>query len=182
MANNEKLPYPDAFFESYISNLSLHIVTEPRNMITEAYRVLKPGGAACFTVWGRKDFALQFNIVHVALDKYLNEEQKQKKNERTSFHIWEDEGANAVQMLHDAGFKGVKKWTQATNLLFRTGKEFLDRFATGLVTKWCAQYGFDDEIKQKAIQDVEAVYDELSGKNTTDLKTFEMGVLLAFKE
>ena len=57
-ANNESLPFQDNTFDSYISNLSLHIVTEPKNQIAEAYRVLKTGGAACFTVWGRKSETL----------------------------------------------------------------------------------------------------------------------------
>ena len=39
-ANNEKLPFGDGCFDAYISNLSLMIVHNHKNMIKEAYRVL----------------------------------------------------------------------------------------------------------------------------------------------
>ena len=58
----------------------------------------------------------------------------------------------------------------------------MDKFANGLVEQWCAKWGFDDETVKKSKIEVENLFDELSGANTTDLKTFEMGILLAFKE
>ena len=39
-ANNERLPFPDNYFNSYIANLSLHLVANPQRMIREAWRVL----------------------------------------------------------------------------------------------------------------------------------------------
>ena len=54
-ANNELLPFPDGHFGAYISNLSLMLVNNYNNQLLEAYRVLKMGSAACFTIWGQDE-------------------------------------------------------------------------------------------------------------------------------
>ena len=53
MADNMCLPFEDVAFDAYVSNLSLMITQEPERQIVEAYRVLKPGSKACFSIWGR---------------------------------------------------------------------------------------------------------------------------------
>jgi len=53
LANNERMPFPNDYFNSYIANLSLNLVANPKRMINEAWRVLTAGGIACFTVYGR---------------------------------------------------------------------------------------------------------------------------------
>ena len=50
-----RLPFPDSFFDAYISNLSMMIVFDYKLQITEAYRVMKSGARACFSVWGRPE-------------------------------------------------------------------------------------------------------------------------------
>ena len=52
-ASGSALPFPDAWFTSYVSHFVIMLVEDSVNMIKEAYRVLKPGGTAAFTVWGR---------------------------------------------------------------------------------------------------------------------------------
>ena len=61
-ANNELLPYPDSYFDVYISNLSLMIVANHHNQLLESYRVLREGGYAAFTVWGRKENTALFAL------------------------------------------------------------------------------------------------------------------------
>ena len=53
-ASGSQLPFPDSWFSCYVSNLVLQLIDSPQNQITEAYRVMKPGSIACFTVWGRR--------------------------------------------------------------------------------------------------------------------------------
>ena len=53
IADNLRLPFEDATFEAYVSNLSLMIVQHRDRMISEAFRVLKQGSKACFAIWGR---------------------------------------------------------------------------------------------------------------------------------
>ena len=55
VGNNESLPFKDGSFDCYISNLSMMIVDNHLNQLTEAFRVCQPGAALGFTVWGRKE-------------------------------------------------------------------------------------------------------------------------------
>ena len=38
------------------------------------------------------------------------------------------------------------------------------------------------QLDEQAKEEVKVVYDELSGKDTTDLRTFEVMVILAYKD
>ena len=71
-ASGSALPFPDAWFTCYVSNLVLNIVDNSVNMIREAYRVLKPGSIAAFTVLGRRENCLFFTMKDFA-EKRLSE-------------------------------------------------------------------------------------------------------------
>lgn len=66
MADNMRLPFPDQFFDCYISNLSLMIVPDYKLQISECYRVLKAGSYACYSVWGRPERTINFTIMREA--------------------------------------------------------------------------------------------------------------------
>ena len=72
-ASGSALPFPDQWFTSYVSNLVLQLIDDPHAMIREAYRVLKPGSIAAFTVWGRRDHSLLFTTRQMA-EKRLREQ------------------------------------------------------------------------------------------------------------
>ena len=65
-ASGSALPFPDAWFTSYIANQVLMLIDDPTSTIKEAYRVLKPGSVAAFTVWGRRQNSLQFTTREIA--------------------------------------------------------------------------------------------------------------------
>ena len=66
-ANNEKMPFPDASFDRYISGISMMAVDNHMNQIKEAYRILENGGIAGFSVWGRKENSLTFSVMPEAM-------------------------------------------------------------------------------------------------------------------
>ena len=72
-------------------------------------------------------------------------------------------------------------WLQPINAAYEDGKHFLQMF-TGKVNMMAQQHGIEGEtleaIKAKIVQN----YDDLSGANTTDLKTFQIQVIVARKE
>ena len=54
------------------------IVANPTNQILEAYRVLKPGSMACFTIWGSKEKCLQFSLTEELFERYVTEENREE--------------------------------------------------------------------------------------------------------
>ena len=111
-ASATALPYPNAWFDCYVSNLCLMLVDDPDEMLKEAYRVLKPGSKACFTVWGRRERSLLFQISDLA-KKSVNKEPVVfgggNSAEKSNFDYAED-----IE-LHEAtfkrvGFSQVKHW------------------------------------------------------------------------
>ena len=87
-ANNESLPFKDETFDCYIANLSLQIVEGHKNMLSEALRVVKPGSILGFTVWGRRENFVNFQILEEILEKYGGGPKEPPK--RTNY----DRGAN----------------------------------------------------------------------------------------
>ena len=75
----EKLPFPDAIFDTVVMNFGLLHVAQPELALAEAYRVLHSGGRVAFTVWGDPNTCLGFKIIlnaiaaHGAMDVPLPE-------------------------------------------------------------------------------------------------------------
>lgn len=126
VANNEVLPFGDNLFDSYIANLSLNLVDNRVNMLREACRVLAPGGAACFTVWGPRDKCSFFTVVYDVLVKYYPEEKlKAFHGQFGAFRCFEEKDQVIEEMKH-AGFTCIKVWEQAQSVNFRDGADFMD--------------------------------------------------------
>lgn len=62
VGNNESLPFKGDQFDAYVANLSLMLVDNHKNQLTEAFRVLKSGGTAAFSIWGRRENTNQFTL------------------------------------------------------------------------------------------------------------------------
>lgn len=103
VADNEHLPYSDGQFDRYIANLSLMIVESPSQMLSEAYRVLQPGGFAAFSVWANKEDCTLFSIPERAL-KRLGVTSS-KKNIRSKYHLADESRLKAL--IRAAGFEGI---------------------------------------------------------------------------
>ena len=84
----ERLPFADSAFEAVVINFGLGDVPIPGKALTEAHRVLRPGGRIAFTVWAKPDRNIAWQILldaikahgsldvrlPVGLDAELNEE------------------------------------------------------------------------------------------------------------
>ena len=46
------------------------LVNSPANMITEAYRVTKPGSRSVFTIWAERENSLQFTCINKIIVQY----------------------------------------------------------------------------------------------------------------
>ena len=172
-ASGTALPYPDAWFSCYVSNLVLQLIASPESQIREAYRVLKPGSVAAFTVWGRKPNSWLFTVRDEA-ERRLRERGVQFEAGPANGALSNFEfGANIDQFVgvfREAGFAQVKHWFQMQNFRIRNGDEYLAFFPN--------LRNLDEQLRNE----IKAVYDELSGAGTTDLKVFEAMIILAYKD
>jgi ubiquinone/menaquinone biosynthesis C-methylase UbiE len=66
----ENLPFPEASFEAVTMNFGLLHLGRPERALTEAHRVLRPGGRFGFTVWARPEEAIGFQMVLRAVENY----------------------------------------------------------------------------------------------------------------
>lgn len=66
-ADAASLPYPDAIFDAITIGFCLHHVADARAVLSEANRVLRPGGRLSFAVWAPQEeleaFGLAFGAV-----------------------------------------------------------------------------------------------------------------------
>ena len=106
-ANAERLPYGDASFDAYIACLALMITPDPAAMLAEAFRVLRPGGAAGFAVWGRKEASPMMSIAPASLKACgLTPAAK-----RSNFHLGGDDASAELRtMVLGAGFESMHTW------------------------------------------------------------------------
>jgi ubiquinone/menaquinone biosynthesis C-methylase UbiE len=66
----EALPFPDASFDAVVMNFGVLHLGRPDQALTEAHRVLRPGGRIGFTVWTKPDEAVGFGIVLRAIERH----------------------------------------------------------------------------------------------------------------
>lgn len=86
-ADNENLPFKENNFDMIISSLSLHLVSNPDNMIKECNRVLKNDGYAFYSLWGRPEKCLPFTVLANNLKKF----GLSMPDSRSNFHLSEHE-------------------------------------------------------------------------------------------
>jgi SAM-dependent methyltransferase len=68
----ENLPFPDESFDGVVMNFGVLHFPRPEVALSEACRVLKPGGRIAFTVWATSDISSAFKIAERALRAHAN--------------------------------------------------------------------------------------------------------------
>ncbi len=102
------------------------IVGNHHNQLKEAHRVLREGGVAGFTVWGRREHSAYFNMIHEAIKEAGVELPKL----RSHFHL----GGDPAQLIADAkkaGFKRAVTWFQPSYSNILDAEGFFAMFAKG---------------------------------------------------
>jgi ubiquinone/menaquinone biosynthesis C-methylase UbiE len=96
-ADFTQFTYLDESFDRYYSNLCLCYASDPDAVIAESARILKPGGVAGFTVWGRKKGSNCMTIVPDVLHDFGL--RKEDPTKRSSFHMGENDEALRQRFL-----------------------------------------------------------------------------------
>ena len=102
------LPYPDASFDRYVCNMTIHYAPDADAFMREAARVLDKGGLAAFTVWGREEQSSGFTLVP-SVKKRLGLVKEGATASRSNFHMGEDDNA-LIARVRDAGFSSCVVW------------------------------------------------------------------------
>ena len=66
----EELAFAEDSFDAVVMNFGLLHLGRPERALTEAHRVLRPGGKLGFTVWAQPEEAIGFGIVLDAIQKH----------------------------------------------------------------------------------------------------------------
>lgn len=126
----EAMPFDDETFDSLYCNYVVHLVPNPKQAIKEARRVLKKGGCAAWSVWGRKENSLKFTILANKRSELMEKWGMQSTSNRSAFHLNDIEAFK--NMVHEAGFSKCIAWYQGEASGFKSGKEYFDNCLNGM--------------------------------------------------
>ena len=101
------------------------LVSDYKLQVREAFRVMKPGAAACFGVWGRKENSIQFTLFSRAREVLGLPPAGGPSN----WHICDNYEA-VKEEFTNAGFVGLKRWFAPCNWSYKDGADFVKRMGT----------------------------------------------------
>ncbi|OMJ81688.1 hypothetical protein SteCoe_17797 [Stentor coeruleus] len=118
VANSENLPFEDGSFDRILAGMSLNLVPNPQTMLSEIFRVLKPGGRVALSVWGRAEESFALTVFNQASSKVGLE----VPNARSNFYL----GTIPVlkPMVKQTGFVDILAWHQPTVYNELTAEEY----------------------------------------------------------
>ena len=112
----EALSLEDCSFDAVVMNFGMLHLARPERAMTEAARVLKPGGCFAFTVWARPEEAVRFEIILTAIQSHGNPGVQLPQG--PSFFRFSDP-AECDRTLREAGFLNVRVTSIPLNTAFQ---------------------------------------------------------------
>ncbi len=119
----EALPFEDNSFDAVVSNIVLFHVTNPAVAVTEAFRVLKPGGYFAFSHWCAPEESLCYRLLFDVLASHAD--MSLANPAPNPFDLSDRVASRAL--MHDAGFSNIE-CTDVPNVLRVPGAGFYDFF------------------------------------------------------
>jgi len=123
VADVERLPMQDATFDAVLSNIVLFHVTDPDRAMSEARRVLKPGGRLVFSQWLGPDRSECYKMLFEVIGRHAD---MSRADPAPNAYILSDQ-AQVSQMMQGAGFTEIKAEI-VENILHAPGPSFFEFF------------------------------------------------------
>ena len=124
----EALPFPDRSFDAVVMNFGMLHLARPERAMTQAARVLKPGGCFAFTVWAKPEEAMGFGIILKAIQSHGNPGVQLPQG--PSFFRF-SEPAECDRTLREAGFLNVRVTSLPQVWRFNAPDELFDAIYNG---------------------------------------------------
>ena len=124
----EALSFRDGSFDAVVMNFGMLHLSRPERAMTEAARVLKPGGCYAFTVWAKPDEAVGFGIILKAIQSHGNPGVQLPQG--PSFFRFSDP-AECDRTLREAGFLNVSVTSVPQVWRFNAPGELFDAIYNG---------------------------------------------------
>jgi len=166
------LAFPDSTFDVYISNGLLEIVKKPDWVVNEAYRVLKPGGAASFSIYGRMGICNTLRIYK----SIRNRLGIKRGTEEPRFELADPEKVKAL--IKSVGFKRVVYFYEQYHFNVIDPKDIFGMYLDHPVLReGAAQAGKSHEFEALVREEVEQILYEKE-----EPLIYEALVVTAFKD
>ncbi|ATF18851.1 class I SAM-dependent methyltransferase [Phaeobacter gallaeciensis] len=123
LADVENLPAPDGSFDAVLSNIVLFHVTDPARAMSEARRVLVPGGRFVFSQWLGPDRSECYRLLFDVLSRHAD---MSRADPAPNAYVLSDK-AQVTEMMEQAGFTDIRA-DVVQNVLHAPGPSFFDFF------------------------------------------------------
>jgi SAM-dependent methyltransferase len=129
-ADAQDLPLADGEFDIVVSNLGIcHVPDQPR-VLSEARRVLRPGGRFAMTVWCGPPVGPAYGLLYDAIKQHGAAGIAAPPG--PDFHLFADRSA-AERLLSDAGFSRIRHAIVDCAWTYDQPEGFVDMFERGTV-------------------------------------------------
>jgi SAM-dependent methyltransferase len=126
----EALPFADGSFDAVVMNFGMLHLAQPERAVSEALRVLRPGGRYAFTVWAKPEEAVGFGIILDAVRKHGNPDVPLPPG--PAFFRFSD-ASECDRILKVAGFRNVDVRKVPQVWRFSASGLLFEAFLTGTV-------------------------------------------------
>jgi len=151
LAESSKLPFEDASFDCYMSNLGCCCASDLDMKLKEARRVLAPGGQAAMSMRiGEFEGDTSFMLVTSTLKDF----GFSPLTGREGLHIGKDLPALRAKLI-EAGFSSAKAWRTWISIPVHSTEDYLQWVTTQPPVKKCFE-GLSEEKKTEALKALEA--------------------------
>ena len=174
VADVEQMPFPASTFDAYTANMVLQFTPNYLNMLCEAYRILKSGGKAAFSVWGREE-----NCSFVTFVPDILEKHGVRVDPDLDYNF---DSLDVEQIIEDAkelGFKSVKSFNLPSHYSIMSGGEMWEFLMNSSTRRYLEK--IEASTLSKIQEDVIKEFDQRYGEQSEDMISFEVTIILCSK-